>query len=155
MVRFTEIDQWARPTEFDQQATLWGNNTELNDALRQGLLGDNWLLGSAMALAEWPTRLKKIFTQQEYPSDGLFELSLFLGGRLQDIVIDDRFPLHGTGVPAAAQRTVNGGWWAPVLEKAVAKMHQNYVRLSGGMSNEAMRLLTGMPVILHLPKYFH
>lgn len=34
-------------------------------------------------------------------------------------------------------------------------MHQNYVRLSGGMSFEAMRLLTGMPVILHLPKYYH
>ena len=58
-------------------------------------------------------------------------------------------------MPAAAQRTANGAWWAPILEKAVAKMYQNYVRLSGGMSNEAMRLLTGMPVILHLPKYFH
>lgn len=34
-------------------------------------------------------------------------------------------------------------------------MYQNYVRLSGGMSNEAMRLLTGMPVIMHLPKYYH
>ena len=103
--------------------TLWGNNSQQNDELRQGLLGDNWLLGSAMALAEQPTRLKKIFTQQAYPSDGLFELSLFFGSIPYDVVIDDRLPLHGTGVPAAAQRTINGAWWAPVLEKSVAKMY--------------------------------
>lgn len=108
-----------------------------------------------MALSEWPTRLKRIFTQQTYSNDGLFELHLFFKSEPHSIVIDDRLPLHKSGLLAAAQRTTNGAWWAALLEKAVAKMHQNYVRLSGGLSFEGMRVLTGMPVILHLPKYYH
>ena len=48
----------------------------------------------------------------------------------------------------------NGAWWVTILEKAYAKMHQNYVRLSGGLTFEAMRALTGMPVIPHFPMYF-
>ena len=40
------------------------------------------------------------------------------------------------------------------MEKAYAKMHQNYARLSGGLSFEALRTLTGMPVIPHFPMYF-
>lgn len=48
----------------------------------------------------------------------------------------------------------NGGWWATILEKAYAKMNQNYVRLSGGLSFASLRALTGMPVIPHFPMYF-
>lgn len=48
----------------------------------------------------------------------------------------------------------NGGWWIPILEKAYAKYAQNYVRLSGGLSFESIRTLTGMPTIPHFPMYF-
>lgn len=33
-------------------------------------------------------------------------------------------------------------------------MHQNYARLEGGLPGEALRTLTGMPVMSHFPVYF-
>jgi hypothetical protein len=49
---------------------------------------------------------------------------------------------------------LNGGWWYSLLEKAYAKMHQNYARLEGGLPGEALRTITGMPVMSHFPVYF-
>jgi len=38
-----------------------------------------------------------------------------------------------------------GAWWMPLLEKAYAKLDQNYERIIGGMGYEGLRTLTGMP----------
>jgi len=54
----------------------------------------------------------------------------------------------------ATQQSLNGGWWYSLLEKAYAKMHQNYARLEGALPGEALRTLTGMPVMSHFPVYF-
>lgn len=35
----------------------------------------------------------------------------------------------------------------PLLEKAYAKLHQNYDRIIGGNGDEALRALTGMPTV--------
>lgn len=36
-------------------------------------------------------------------------------------------------------------WWAPILEKAYAKLNVNYANLNGGEMTQALRELTGMP----------
>jgi len=38
-----------------------------------------------------------------------------------------------------------GAWWMPLLEKAYAKLDQNYERIISGNGLEALRTLTGMP----------
>lgn len=62
--------------------------------------------------------------------------------------------MYRAGTPIAVQQSTNGAWWPALLEKAYAKMHQNYARLAGGLSFESLRTLTGMPVVAHLPMYF-
>ena len=47
--------------------------------------------------------------------------------------------------PWAAQESINGAFWLPLLEKAYAKLHQNYDRLTAGWGEETLRILTGMP----------
>jgi len=138
----------------DTAPSLWGKEGTLADGIRQGLLGDGWLLGSASALAEHSARVHRLFTQESYPADGIFEATLYFKGRPYKVVIDDRLPLYSENTPIATQRSVGGAWWGPLLEKAFAKMHQNYIRLSGGLSFEALRALTGMPTVPHLPKYY-
>jgi len=42
-------------------------------------------------------------------------------------------------------RSKNGAWWMPLMEKAYAKLDQNYERIIAGMGYEGLRTLTGMP----------
>ena len=62
--------------------------------------------------------------------------------------IDDRIPsyTYGSGFrPMFTGRSHAGAWWMPLLEKAYAKLDQNYERLTGGYLKEGIRVLTGMP----------
>ena len=122
--------------------------------MKQGLLNDPWVLGSAAALAEEPDLVKRLFKQQDYPADGRFDVQLYYRGKPYVVTVDDQLPLYRENVPLAMQQSEDGAWWPAILEKAYAKMHQNYARIEGGLTFESLRTLTGMPVIAHLPMYF-
>lgn len=51
--------------------------------------------------------------------------------------------------PINARPSANGAWWVVLLEKAYAKMSLNYANLEGGMQYEALRTLTGQPIVLY------
>jgi hypothetical protein len=44
-------------------------------------------------------------------------------------------------------KTKNGAWWPAILEKGFAKFYGNHVKLNGGDYVEALRTLTGAPII--------
>lgn len=50
-------------------------------------------------------------------------------------------------IPWATNPSKQGAWWMPLLEKAYAKLNQNYDRIIAGSVDEGLRSLTGMPVI--------
>ena len=64
----SKVKRWARPTDmYPRRApSLWGEKGVQATGVRQGLLGDCWILGSAAALAEHPERVKRIFIEKEY-----------------------------------------------------------------------------------------
>ena len=74
--------------------SLWGEKGVQPTGVRQGLLGDCWILGSAAALAEHPERVKRIFTEKEYDQEGIFELTLWHKGANHEVIVDDRFPMY-------------------------------------------------------------
>lgn len=113
-----------------------------------GALGDTWLLSTMAGLAKVPGRVKKIFNDVDsYPDNRQFNLNLFAYGEEKRVAVDDRIP--GTvseGLkPRFAQKSSNGAWWAPILEKASAKYSGSYYNLQGGWMTDAFYMLTGMP----------
>ena len=52
-------------------------------------------MAAAASLAEFPDRIKKIFTNEEYPDEGIFELTFYLKGEPVKILVDDRIPTNG------------------------------------------------------------
>lgn len=68
------------------------------------------------------------------------------------MTIDDKLPVADNGWPVNARQAINGEWWAPLTEKAFAKMNLNYANLEHGMQSEAMRALTGQPVLVQRTK---
>lgn len=60
--------------------------------------------------------------------------------------VDDMMPaVSSAPVKLQSAQIVNGAYWMPVLEKAMAKMLGNYSALIGGTGAEAMGYLTGFP----------
>lgn len=146
------IKKWERPYQVDashSSPSLWGEQGVRPAAVRQGILGDCWFLASVAALAEWPDRVKALFTNEKYSNEGVFEVKLFARSDKQvKITVDDMLPVkedyktttynaQGTAVkqgyePADTKESPNGAWWMPILEKAYAKMNVNYGNLNGG-----------------------
>lgn len=144
-------ETWRRPTEVDEQPSLYGEQGVRPAAIRQGAVGDCWLLASIAAIGEWPERVQKLFRGiTEYPTNGQFELDFWAFGHPAKVTIDDRLPgsIHyGKFYERFTKKSRNGAWWATIVEKAAAKYYGTYSQMNGGWMNEALWALTGMPTI--------
>lgn len=90
--------------------------------------------------------------QKSYNKGGIFRFSFYVKDRWVAINVDDRLPArlysHRNGGMYRTWNTHmsrNGAWWMPLLEKAYAKLNQNFIHLHSGGGDEGMRALTGMP----------
>ena len=133
---------------------MWGSKGILPDGINQGILGDCWLLCAFSALAEWPDRLKKVITNNEYSPEGIFEFNFFNAGNKEKVVIDDRLPYedgvdygsyYTLGQLSFTKKSSNGAYWVPLIEKAAAKFYGSFSNMSGGNTAESLYMLTGMP----------
>lgn len=122
--------------------------------MSQGNLGNCWFLAASAAIAGKADRIKKIFTNTEYPANGAFELIFYNMNRPTKIVIDDQLPINPdtSDSPEFANVSKNGGWWMPILEKAYAKFSVAYANLGGGLAANALQELTNMPVMTYETK---
>lgn len=152
----TEVSSWKRPSELKKGIvpSLFGSKGIRPAAVNQGMLGDCWFLAAIAAVAEWPERVNKIFTNTNYDAEGIFEVNLTLGGKQQKVVVDDRLPYKDErrengwiyyGQLIDSNESPNNAFWVPILEKAGAKYFGNYEQLEGGNMIESLYMLTGMP----------
>ena len=61
------------------------------------------------------------------------------------ITIDDYLPFYNGNVLFAGANGIDKNIWAPLLEKAVAKLVGNYEYTNYGWQSESLRFLTGAP----------
>ena len=145
-----QVSGWKRIRELEGgKPSLWGDKGVLPHGVNQGMLGDCWALGAASALAEYPARVKAIFDNEDASTEGIYRLNLYYRGQPVKVIVDDRLPVWNGNEPINAKKSRNNAWWYTIVEKAFAKMFVSYSNLSGGFSSEALRALTGMPVVTH------
>ena len=144
-----DVSSWIRPKDLFKTTlpSLWGS--KLNPiAATTGVLDDSWFLGSAAAMAEQPSRIQKLFRNSEYSKDGIFEVIFNLRDQHVHMVVDDRLPVDANNELVNARPvSKESGWWLVLLEKAYAKLNVNYANLHHGSPVEALKELTGMPVV--------
>ena len=78
---------------------------------------------------------------------GIYQVRLFVDGRWRVVTVDDLLPSNGFSGAPAFSAALRRQAWVAVLEKAVAKVSGSYARLVGGQAGQALRLLTGAPVL--------
>jgi len=145
-----KVVQWRRASEFlGSDVALFSGGIEPND-IKQGELGDCWLLCAFSALAEFPEEVKRIFclpgerAPQGVNDAGVYDLQLCLNGTWHRVRIDDYFPCKYNGDTIYA-RAHGPELWVLLLEKAFAKTCGDYNSLRSGWAYEALMDLTGAP----------
>ncbi|XP_047105038.1 calpain-9-like [Schistocerca piceifrons] len=115
-------------------------------AVRQGALGDCWLLSACAAVAQRPHLLRKVVPGRQPLRGagyrGAVRVRLWRFGRWRCVLLDDRLPARG-GAPLYASCAGAALFWVCFVEKAYAKLHGSYEALAGGHALEALVDLTG------------
>ena len=141
--------QWLSPeyirTRSEDYNLRWNvfNDPKFND-IKQGLLGNCWLLSGLAVIAERPELLRKIVITKEFCPQGCYQVRLCHNGEWQTVLVDDLFPCDMNGYLIYSQAS-RKQLWVPLIEKAMAKLNGNYESLIAGQTVEGLSTLTGYP----------
>lgn len=116
---------WSRPSSKFSGLSLYGSKGIGSNDITQGNVNDCFILAPIQAMAERKSRIDNIVLNDDYPAEGLIAVKLFVKGKPQIITIDDQLPFSGNS-PMYAQRSTDGDFWMPFIEKSFAKMMGNY-----------------------------
>jgi len=112
-----------------------------------GKLGDNWFVQCLRCLYNSKGLLYRAvpadqgFTDQDEYC-GLFRFRVWWCGVWREVLVDDRLPTIGNRLVFLSSHRLNS-FWAPLIEKAYAKLHGSYESLKYGSVLEGLADLTG------------
>eukprot|EP00051_Salpingoeca_urceolata_P026064 m.475737 g.475737 ORF g.475737 m.475737 type:complete len:816 (+) comp20398_c0_seq15:196-2643(+) len=141
---------WRRAAEvFGDSTQLFVDGVNPGD-IKQGRLGDCWLMCALASLAEHEELVYNMFTlpghvdPQRVNGAGVYDVLLYKDGEKRYVRLDDYVPcIPGAGVVYA--QNLGSELWVLLVEKAFAKLAGNYDALRGGLCWEALMDLTGCP----------
>lgn len=121
---------------------LPGSNGIRGDQVRQGGLGDCWLLASMASLADQnPDLIREMITDN---GDGTYTVKLWVDGKRQDFTVDGDFLVGDDGMPVYAGGSQQPNvLWPMILEKAAAQAKGGYEEISGDRPSTAFELFLG------------
>jgi hypothetical protein len=148
------IVPWKRIRYIYNNLQVFPDNGISPDSVVQSAhLGNCYFIAALSVLAERPAFLRRLFkmdVDDGYPEDGRFVLHIHHCGQWREISVDDFVAITASDTSVRLYFGKNKvGFWLPLLEKAYAKIYGSYGAIGGGDIAEAMRDLTGSPVISH------
>lgn len=149
------VTKWLRPAEvarsgsafdvYNQPWCVFRGDPQPGD-VRQGALGDCWLLSAIAVLAERPALLTHLLPAGKALSPtGAYMVRLCVDGTWNTILVDDLLPCFANGTLAFSQAH-RRQLYVPLIEKAMAKYFGSYEAIEAGTVGEALAALTGFPV---------
>lgn len=131
--------------------------------VQQGSVGNCWFLSALAVVAEKPYLIRKLIPHVDMNEIGCYEVNFCIDGRWTSVIVDSMLPSVLRSAADSKKIRMKGGvntndgiivqpafasglvCWPALVEKAYAKIHGSYARLSGGFISEALFDLTGAP----------
>ena len=142
----TDMKRFARGqglADAEDHLSLFASMSPMD--LKQGGIGNCWLISALAAAAECPEQLMKLCKQQKLAADGRYDIKLYhpLREEWQHLTITDALPVAG-GRLRYCDLSADGEVWPCLFEKAVAKLFGGYDQLDGNNSLLALKTLFGV-----------
>lgn len=133
--------QWLRPKDIKTNSSeeiKWSvcNNPKITD-IKQGVLGNCWLIAVFALLVQKPEYRDKIILTKEISSTGCYLVRLCINGSWKTILLDDYLPCCEETKTQMFAKTLKQ-LWGPMLEKALAKVNGSYNDLESGFCREGI-----------------
>jgi hypothetical protein len=128
------IIEWKRPEEICQgeDPVMIKDGVSAND-VKQGKLGDCWLLGSFLLLGTRQQLLRNLIVEGNSIKEGFAVFQFFKNGKWVPVFVDTLLPYDTSSKSLLyGHCTDTQEFWVPLLEKAYAKLHGCYEVLNGG-----------------------
>lgn len=105
-------------------------------------------------VAEFPAIIKSIFLTDTENAAGIYALRFFIRGKPWVVAVDNELLFYGREGSTkqlyfTKPDSTDSSMWAPILEKAWAKIKGNYVSADGGFIVSGTRALTGVPGFIY------
>ena len=147
---------WRRPEDFilkDKNSNI--KNTEIKifkdnesdpepNEIIQGILPDNHLESVLSALSEKNNLIRRLFKNDKYNKNGIYQIRLCINGEWVTIIIDDLFPCFPKSSPMVSRSKIDN-IWILIIEKALAKIYGCYYNLTALNISDFFNVLTGCP----------
>ena len=147
---------WRRPEEFIlndinnpiEVKEIKVFNSENSDPepneIIQGILPDNHLESVFSALSEKHNLIRRLFKNDIYNKNGIYQVKLCVNGEWVTVIIDDLIPCFPKSYPMVS-RCKSNNIWILILEKALAKIYGCYYNLTALNIFDFFNVLTGCP----------
>ncbi|XP_068186538.1 calpain-1 catalytic subunit-like [Antennarius striatus] len=132
--------EWLRPHDLNPDPSFIEDGTSRLD-FKQGDVGNCWFLSSIGALTLHNGLVAQVVPHdQSFKNDytGIFHFRFWRYGKWVDVVIDDLLPTRNSEPVSVSSRSQKE-FWAPLLEKAYAKICGSYKDMIAGNPPEALK----------------
>ena len=140
-----ETMDFKRPKDiFDKQYYLYKDEINYDD-VKQGSLGNCYLISVLAALSQRPQLIKNVFKSKVVNPDGFYELYFYEKNKKKVMYIDDNLVAYKSKfVKEFMFANPNGEeLWVMLIEKAYAKFEGGYSNIIGGLMHPEIQFLTG------------